>query len=89
MFDRAPVSSEKHFAADEVQRARDHPAVAFCHDQQGVVRHALVDHAEEFACEIGGAPFSAAGVHIEFIEGIPMHFCEIAARNPLDFDTVA
>ena len=44
------------------------------------------DAAEEFARQIGLAPFAPAGVHVEFEEHVPMRFGDVASGQPIEFD---
>ena len=88
VLDAAPVAAVKRVRADEVDRAGDVAAVALGHDQQHVVGHALADQREEFAVEVGPAPFAAAGVHVEGEELVPGAFGQVAAGQPVDRDAV-
>src|SRR6185295_11750871 len=47
-------------------------AVASGEDEKNIVLHDFADQAEELAIEIGAAPFSRAGIHVEVEEGVPM-----------------
>src|SRR5690606_34741217 len=87
MLHRAPIAPIKCIAVDEVQRTGNVAAIAPRHDEKRIIRHALADQAEDFAGEIGRAPFARACIHIEGVEGIPMIFSEIATCYPINFDT--
>src|SRR5690606_32761923 len=88
VLDRAPVPPVENAVADEVERARDMASVAPRHDEQYALRHALADQAEEFAREIGAAPFAAARVHVEGEEGVPVILGDAASRHPFHGDAV-
>src|SRR5690606_3753961 len=42
-----------------------------------------VEAGEEFAIEIGAAPFAGASILIEGVEGVPVVFLEVGAAEPL------
>ena len=46
----------------------------------------LADQREEFAGEIGPAPFARAGVHVEREERVPRVLGDVAAGQPVDRD---
>src|SRR5690606_21543969 len=76
MLDRAPVAPVERVAADEIESAGDVAPAALRHDEKRALGHALIDEAEEFAREIGAAPFAAPCVHVEGEEGVPMVLAE-------------
>src|SRR3546814_16610721 len=47
-------------------------AVATGHHQHDTAGHGRLQAAEEVAVEVGAAPFAAAGVHVEFDQGVPV-----------------
>lgn len=62
----SPVPAVEAVATDQVQRASDIAVVMVRHHQQAAVGHCGAEPSEELAVQIGPAPFSAAGVHVEF-----------------------
>src|SRR3546814_1120226 len=65
-------------SSDLVPGAGDPVSGAARHHQYNAVGHRLMQAPEEVAVEIGTAPFAAAGIHIEFEEGIPVFVSQIA-----------
>src|SRR6476620_5224743 len=89
LLECAPIAAEQRILADEIQRAGDIAAIASGEDEKNIVLHDFADQAEELAIEIGAAPFSRAGIHVEVEEGVPMRLGEVAARHPFDVDAAA
>ncbi len=88
VFEAAPVAAVQSVVADQVQGARDPAPGALAHDQSHAIRKAFMQQREEVAVEIWRAPFAAAGIHVEGIEGIPMRRGEVAAAENADVDAV-
>ena len=88
VLDAAPVPAVERLAADEIDRAGDIAPLAFRHDQQDVVGHALADQRIEGPRQIGPSPFAAAGVHVEGVELVPDLFRQIGTGQPVDADAV-
>src|SRR5665213_1675694 len=87
VFVAAPIAPEQHAAARKVERTGDMLLAASRQDEDDLFAHALANTAEEFAREVGPAPFSSARVHVEIEEDIPMRFRDVAAGEPVEFDT--
>src|SRR4029079_14228340 len=64
LLDGAPIAAIERIGANEVEGAGDGAAIALGEHEEDLVGHALADQAEEFAREIGRAPFARAGVLI-------------------------
>src|SRR3546814_2444721 len=67
--------------ADQVERARDRPAVAFGEDQQHLVRHRLAEQREEGAGKVWAPPFARARILIKGPECVPMRLGDGVARQ--------
>ena len=80
MLDRAPVAAVERVSADEIDGAGNPAPGAARHHQQNAVAHLLADQREEFPGQIGTAPFSRAGFHIEAEEGVPDRFRQVRSR---------
>ncbi len=83
---RAPVAAVEGVAADEVDGAGDPAAGALGHHQEDAVGHRRAGDGEEFARQIGPAPFARAGVHVELEEGVPHAFGQVRAGQPVHLD---
>ena len=86
MLDGAPVAAIDRVAPEEIDGAGDPAPGALGHHQQDAVAHFFADDREEFAGEVGPAPFARAGVHVEGEKGVPDRFGEIGAGEPGHLD---
>ena len=84
VLDTAPVAAKKHLTPDEVERPGNRSSATQCQHQQNVVAHLFLHKVEEFAGQVGAAPFARAGVLIELPERIPMLGPQIVARQRHD-----
>src|ERR1043165_9318716 len=82
---RAPIAAEQYALAQKVQRPSNTTPGAFRQNEYDLLTHAFAHVREERAREVRPAPFSAAGVHVEGEEGVPMRFRDIAPAKPLEF----
>ena len=88
VLDRAPVAAVEGVAADEVDCSGDPAAGPAGHHQQDALGHPFADQGEEFAGEIGAAPFARAGLHVEREESVPDLLSQIGAGETVDSDAV-
>ena len=69
-----PVAAIERVGTDQVHGARDGLAIFHGEDEEQVIGHALAQQGETETREIGRAPFAAAGVDVEMVEGVEMIF---------------
>ena len=86
---RAPVAAIERVAADQIEGAGHRLAVLLGHHQQHAIGHAFAQREEEFAGQIGAAPFALAGVDVEAEEVLPVGAGDRWAGQPLDGEPVA
>ncbi len=88
ILDAAPVPAVKRVRADKVDRTGNIAPLAFRHDQQHVIGHSLADQRIKFPGQIGPAPFTAAGIHVEGEKLVPDVLRQVGTRQPVDLDAV-
>ncbi len=84
----SPSAAVKRIRTDEVDRTGNIATVALRHHEENVIRHALADQRVELPREIRPAPFAASCIHVEAEELVPYLFRKVAAREPVDGETV-